>query len=239
MARFGSATLASAAIACVLAATPALTATTTFTDQTLNDADYTLGAFKDPSLTVGAYGQTAIGGNPGPGLQGTTSSSGPNALGVLFTALNNGFVYDPGATGPITSLDVSPNRFSNPIVDGAQSNVGSYSLRLLAAQAGDLYQAAFVFGPFNSVGGTRNSLSRSGIPASNFFRLDSSNYFGSDSVGGLDFTGSAITSGFAMRSAAPVDSNGQPTAAPASNDLRADNFALTIHSTEDIPKPAT
>ena len=237
MARFRAATLALAAVTCALAATPVLAGVTVFSDTTFNNADYALGAFKDASVTVNSYGQILSGGNPGAALQGTVSSTGVNLTGVLFTALNTGFVYDPAANGAVTSLDVSLDRFANPTNGGTGSLVGSYSLRLLAEQDGQLYQATFVFGPFGQPGGTWHGLAQTGVAASDFFTLDASNFATGSATGGLNFGGDAITFGFAMRGSGAVDSAGAPSTFDQTNDLRADNFSLTLHSAS-VPEPA-
>jgi hypothetical protein len=237
MARIRTAILAAVGLAGALAATSAL-AGATFTDTTFNPADYTLGAFKDASVTVNSYGQTATGGNPGAALQGLASSTGVNAQGVLLTALDNTFVYDPTTSGAITSLDASLDRFADFTNGGAVSLVGSYSLRVLADQDGQLYQATFVFGPFGQPGGTWNSLSQTGILASNFSTLDAGNFTGSGVVGGLNFGGDAITFGFAMRASGAVNGDGSPSTFDQTNDLRADNFVLTVNSAA-IPEPAS
>ena len=229
---------ATAAVVSVLMATSALAGTTTFTDTTFNPGDYTLGAFKDPSVTVNAYGQTLTNGNPGAGLQGLSSSSGVNLKGVLLTALNSSFVYDPTASGAITSLDFALDRFSNPTNGGQASLVGSYSLRLLAEQDGQLYQATFVSGPFNQPGGVWQSLARNGILAGDFSTLDATNFTGSGVSGGLNFAGDAITFGFAMRSSGAVDSSGAPSTFDQTSDLRADNFALSVNAV-GVPEPAS
>ncbi len=236
MVRFQTMALAAAF---ALTAGSALASTTSFTDTTFNPGDYTLGAFQDPSVTVNAYGQTLTGGDPGAGLQGLTSSTGVNLKGVLLTALNNGFVYDPGASGAITSLDFSLDRFSNPTNGGQVSLVGSYSLRLLAAQDGQLYQATFVFGPFGQPGGAWNQLTQNGILATDFTTLDATNFTGSGAPGGLNFGGDAITFGFAMRSSGAVDAQGAPSTFDQTSDLRADNFALTVNAAAAVPEPAS
>lgn len=235
MARFWTVTLA-AAIGCALTATSALAAQTTFTDTTFNGGDYTLGSFHDAAVTVNSYGQTATG-NPGTALQGTVSSTGVNLTGVLLTALNNSFVYDPTANGAITSLDFSLDRFTDPTNGGQPSLVGSYSLRLLAEQDGQLYQATYIFGPFNQPGGTWNLLSQNGILASQFSTLDAINFTGAGTFGGLNFGGDAITFGFAMRGSGAFDANGAPSTFDQTNDLRADNFTLTVNAA-GVPEPA-
>ncbi|WP_293902739.1 PEPxxWA-CTERM sorting domain-containing protein [Phenylobacterium sp.] len=240
MMRLRTVSLAAASFAFAVAAMPALAGTTSYSDTTFNVSDYTLGAFKDAAVTVDSYGQTPTGGNPAAALQGTVSSTGTNLQGVLFTALNTTFTYDPTASGAITSLDFALERYANPFVGATQSNVGSYSLRLLAEQAGTLYQATFVFGPFNVPGGDWHALSQTGILASNFFVLDGSNFAGSGAVGGLDYSGGAITFGFAMRGGGLFNVDGSPFTGSATNDLRADNFALTVNSASAaVPEPAT
>ena len=234
MVRFQTMALAAAF---ALTAGSALAGTTTFTDATFNPADYALGAFKDASVTVNAYGQTLTDGNPGAGLQGLTSSTGVNLQGVLLTALNDSFVYDPTVSGAITSLDFALDRFSNPTNGGQGSLVGSYSLRLLAVQDGQLYQATFVSGPFSQPGGVWQALAHTGILAGDFSTLDASNFTGSGVAGGLNFGGDAITFGFAMRSSGAVDSSGAPSTFDQTSDLRADNFALTINAADAVPEP--
>ncbi len=231
MARFRTVLLATAGLAGALAATSAFAGTTTFADTTFNTANYTLGSFKDASVTVDSYGQTATGGDPGAALQGTVSSVGLNAQGVLFTALNNGFVYDSTVSGAITSLDFSLDRFANPTNGGLFVPVGSYSLRLLARQDSQLYQATFVFGPLGAPGGTWHLLTQNGIAASDFSTLDATNFTGSGVVGGLNFSGDAITFGFAMRG------GGTASTLDQTNDLRADNFSLSVN-TASVPEPS-
>ena len=232
MMRLQATTLSLAAVTCVLAASPALAATTVFSDQTFNLANYTLGSFKDAAVTVNSYGQTLVGGNPGAALQGTVSSTGLNAQGVLFTALENVFVYDPSVSGAITSLDFSLDRFADPTNGGQAVGVGSYSLRLLAQQDAQLYQATFISGPFGAPGGTWHSLLQNGIAASDFSTLDATNFTGSGAVGGLNFGGDAITFGFAMRGGGTISTLDQ------TNDLRADNFLLSVNSAT-APEPAS
>ncbi|MBS0360113.1 MAG: PEPxxWA-CTERM sorting domain-containing protein [Proteobacteria bacterium] len=236
MAHFKTAVRVGAMLAGLAAAGGASAAQTTFSDTTFNTGDYTLGAFTDPTVTVNSYGQTTTGGDPGGALQGLVSSTGSNAQGVLLTALNNTFVYDPGASGAITSLDVSLDRFTNPTNGGEVSLVGSYSLRVLAEQDGQLYQATFIFGPFGQPGGTWNLLSQSGVVASDFTQLNSSNFAGAGSVGGLNFGGDAITFGFAMRGSGAVNGDGTLSTFPQTNDLRADNFTLSVNG---VPEPET
>lgn len=234
MVRLRAVTLALTAISCAMAVTPAVAGTTVFSDSTFNNADYTLGAFKDAAVTVNSYGQTLSGGNPGAGIQGTVSSIGLNPKGVLFTALNNGFVYDPTVSGAVTALDFSLDRFANPTNGGTPTTVGSYSLRLLAQQDGTLYQATFVFGPFGALGGTWHGLTQNGISASDFSTLDATNFTGSGVFGGLNFSGHAITFGFAMRG------GGTPSLLDQTNDLRADNFRLAVKSASGgVPEPAS
>ncbi|THD64976.1 PEPxxWA-CTERM sorting domain-containing protein [Phenylobacterium sp.] len=238
MARVKTAILATALLAGAFAATTAVAGQTTFTDTTFNTANYTLGSFSDPSVTINSYGQTLTGGDPGAALQGTVSSVGANAQGVLLTALNNTFVYNPSTSGAITSLNASLDRFTTPTNGGDASLVGSYSLRVLAEQDGQLYQATFVFGPINQPGGIWNDLVENGITASDFSTLDASNFTGAGVTGGLNFAGDAITFGFAMRGSGAVEPDGSLSTFDQTNDLRADNFDLTINS-GTVPEPAS
>lgn len=220
------------AAAALLFATPAAAAT--FTDTTFNTSDYVLTEYAGPGVGT-TLGQTGSG-NPGTALEGTYSASGANAAGVLFTALNSNFVYDPSVSGSITSLSASLDRYLAPSVDGQPTNVGSYSLRVLAEQDGALYQSIFTFGPINSPGGSWHTLSQGGILASDFKLFDPLNFGAPGATTGLDFSGSAITFGFAMRAAGAVDGNGAPVSAPSSGVLRADNFNLSITA---VPEPST
>ncbi|MCW5759735.1 MAG: PEP-CTERM sorting domain-containing protein, partial [Phenylobacterium sp.] len=177
-------------------------------------------------------------GNPGTALQGTYAASGANAAGALFTALNTTFVYDPTVSGAITSLSASLDRYFDPSVDGLPSNVGSYSLRILAEQDGALYQSIFVFGPFNMPGGGWYTLSQAGILASDFKLFDPNDFGAAGTQTGLDYAGSAITFGFAMRASGAVDGNGAPVELASAGDLRADNFSIGIVSA-GVPEPST
>ncbi|MBS0331747.1 MAG: hypothetical protein JSS35_03185, partial [Proteobacteria bacterium] len=223
MGQFKTAMLVGAMLTASLAASEALAAQTNFTDTTFNTADYTLGSFKDPSVTVNSFTQTANG-NPGSALEGMSSSTGLNATGVLLTALNNTFVYDPTASGAITSLDVSLDRWADFTDAGQESAVGSYSLRLLAEQDGTLYQATFVFGPVGIDGGFWVNLSQAGITANQFTVLDSSNFATGGGATGLDYGGDAITFGFAMRASGAVQNGSNlPSTDDQAADMRADN----------------
>ena len=115
--------------------------------------------------------------------------------------------------------------------------MGSYSLRVLADQDGQLYQAIFSFGPFNQPGGVWQSLSQTGILASSFTTLNASNFTGSGATG-LNFSGDSITFGFAMRSSGAVNMDGSLSTFDQTNDLRADNFTLTVNSAA-VPEPAS
>lgn len=224
---------AGAAMAILLAAAPA-SAVTIFSDTTFNSSDYTLTSYAGASVTT-TLGQGSAG-NPGTSLEGSYAAAGGNAAGVLFTALNQNFVYDPTVSGAITSLSASLDRFFSPTVDGLPIAVGSYSLRILAEQNGQIYQSIFTFGPTNQLGGDWYTLATSNIQASDFKLFDPANFGSSGSLTGLDYAGSAITFGFAMRSAGAVDNNGVPVDLPSAGTLRADNFSLTISS---VPEPST
>lgn len=220
------------ATAALLCATPA--AAVTFSDTTFATSDYVLGQYAGGGVTT-TLAQTASG-NPGTALEGTYSASGANPSGALFTALNTTFVYDPSASGEITSLSASLDRYFDPSIDGAPLNVGSYTLRVLALQDGDLYQSIFTFGPFGAPGGDWHTLSQANILASDFKLFDPNNFGAAGTTTGLDFGGSAITFGFAMRASGAVDGNGQPLTLPTAGVLRADNFAIEVAA---VPEPAT
>lgn len=222
-----------ATLSSLLMAAPAL-AGTVFTDGTFNTSDYLVTSYAGPTVAT-SYGQTSSG-NPGTALEGSYSAQGGNTAGVLFTALNTNFVYNPGVSGAIGSLSASLDRFFAPTVNNAPIAVGSYSLRILAQQDGKIYQSISIFGPFNQLGGNWYTLAATGIKASDFKLFDPVNYAAAGSATGLDFSGDAITFGFALRAAGAVDSNGQPIDLPSSGILRADNFELSIAG---VPEPST
>lgn len=220
-----------ATVSSVLMAAPAL-AGTVFTDGTFSTSDYIVTSYSGPAVTT-SYGQTPAG-NPGTALEGSYGAQGGNASGVLFTAINTNFVYNPGVSGAIGSLSASLDRFFEPTVNGAQIAVGSYTLRILAQQDGKIYQSIFTFGPFNQPGGNWYTLAATNIQASDFKLFDPANFSAAGSATGLDFSGDAITFGFAMRAAGAVDANGAPIDLPSSGILRADNFELSIAA---VPGP--
>ncbi|WP_167693033.1 PEPxxWA-CTERM sorting domain-containing protein [Sphingomonas azotifigens] len=224
--------LASGALSAVLMAAPAV-ASTRFSDTTFSSSDYILTSFGGPSVTTSLAQSTS--GNPGTALEGTYAAFNGNGAGVLFTALNQNFVYDPTVRGAITSISASLDRFFSPTVDAIPIAVGSYSLRILAEQNGKIYQAVFTFGPFNQLGGDWHTLATSNIQASDFKLFDPANFSAPGSLTGLDYAGSAITFGFAMRAAGAVDSNGAPVNLPSAGTLRADNFNVSIAS---VPEPS-
>lgn len=224
--------LACGALPAVLMAAPAF-ATTSFSDTTFSSSDYILTSFAGPSVTT-SLAQSASG-NPGTALEGTYRASSGNGAGVLFTALNQNFVYDPTMSGAITSISASLDRYFSPTVDGLPIAVGSYSLRILAEQNGQIYQTVFTFGPLNQLGGDWYTLATSNIQASDFKLFDPANFGAPGSLTGLDYAGSAITFGFAMRAAGAVDNNGAPVDLPSAGTLRADNFSISIAS---VPEPS-
>jgi hypothetical protein len=237
MAQFKTAMLVGAMLAGSLTAGGALAAQTNFTDGTFDTSNYTLGSFSDPSVTVGSFGQSANG-NPGTALEGMTSSTGVNAQGVLLTALNNTFVYNPTTSGAINTIDVSLNRWADFTDAGQESAVGSYTLRLLAEQDSTLYQATFSFGPTGIDGGFWVGLSQTGITASQFTVLDASNFATGGTATGLNFDGDAITFGFAMRaSGAVLSGSGAPSPDDQTTDMRADNFGVSVNSSPLSPTP--
>jgi hypothetical protein len=217
--------------ATLLAAAPAAAAT--FNDGAFNASDYVLASYASAGVGT-SLGQTASG-NPDTALEGDYAAPGANPAGVLFTALNSTFVYDPSVSGAITSLSASLDRYFSPLVDGQPSTVGSYSLRILAEQDGALYQSIFIFGPFNAPGGSWQTLGRAGILASDFKLFDPLNFGAPGVTTGLDYSGDAITFGFAMRASGAVDGNGQPVSTPSSGVLRADNFRIDISA---APEPS-
>lgn len=218
-----------------LALSPPASATT-FSDQVFAPAFYTLNTYAMPGV-VTTLGQSAFG-NPGSALRGTFAAPGANPNGELFTAINTGFIYDPGVSGAITTLSASLDRYYDLNILGQPGNVLAYTLRLLAVQDGKTYQAIFST-PSSGPGGYWLNLSRSGILASDFRLFDPADYGGSGGTTGLDFAGGAITFGFAMRATGLSDRNGDPINDASTGDLRADNFVLRINDVAAVPEPAT
>ncbi len=196
---------------------------TTFTDDTFNYSDYSSSPFtqdyKSGTGTTLTSGQTASGGNPGAAYE-SVAHIGLNG-GVLATAVNSNFVYNPGTTGAIGTINASLDRSA-----GGEVTIGSYTLRILSVQDSKLYEAIFSF----SGGDTSvwHTLNETGITANDFGLFSQSDLASADFTSHPDFSGGPITFGFAMYRAG--------TDFAYDTTLRADNFSLEISA---VPEPAT
>ena len=123
--------------------------------------------------------------------------------------------------GAIGTINASLDRYA-----GGSVLIGSYSLRILAVQDGNLYEAiSSISGGDTSVWHT---LSTTGITANDFGLFSQSNLAGADFTSHPDFSGDPIMFGFAMYRAG--------TTFEYDTTLRADNFSLEISA---VPEPAT
>jgi hypothetical protein len=217
-----------AMLACGMAISATLSAAgsahaTTFTDSTFNYSDYSSNPFtQDYTSGTGTTltsGQTANGGNPGAAYE-SVAHIGVNGS-VLATAVNSSFVYNPGTTGAIGTINALLDRYA-----GGSIAIGSYTLRILVVQDNKLYEAISSFPGDN--GNVWHTLSTTGITANDFGLFSQSDLAGADFTSHPDFSGDPITLGFAMYRAG--------TTFEYDTTLRADNFSLEISA---VPEPAT
>jgi hypothetical protein len=196
----------------------------TFTDTTFNYSDYSSSPFTQ-NYTSGS-GTTLTSGQTANGNPGTAYESVAHIVvggGILATAVNSNFVYDPGTMGAIGTINASLDRYATA---GQSSGVANYSLRILAAQGGNLYEDIASF-PGDG-GSVWNTLSQTGITANDFGLFSSSDLAGADFTSHPNFSGGPITFGFAMYRGG--------TTIPYDTTVRADNFSLEISA---VPEPAT
>jgi hypothetical protein len=94
---------------------------TTFTDSTFNYSDYSSNPFtQDYTSGTGTTltsGQTANGGNPGAAYE-SVAHIGVNGS-VLATAVNSSFVYNPGTTGAIGTINALLDRYAGGSIASA------------------------------------------------------------------------------------------------------------------------
>jgi hypothetical protein len=206
---------------------------TSFSDTAFNLADYSSTFYSGTTTPSSNVVQTSNG-NPGTAYE-ANFQYGPaaNGIDVLATALNNTFVYDPTVSGAISTLDVSLDRYAFPTRDGVNTGVGSYTLRVLILQGGNLYESSqALFGA--DAGGIWHTLSTTGLTASSFGLFDASNLNSIDFTTNPNFSSGPITFGFAMRNGG----DGTPILQSATGILRGDNFSININSAA-VPEPAT
>jgi hypothetical protein len=128
-----------ALVACALAIPAA--AGPTFFDGTFNLADY--GSLQqylsDPGMS-GSVQQAAGFGNPAPSVEFIMNFPGSNQTDVGYQGLiHNGWSYDPGVQGALTSIDFSEDKYIH--TNGNISLTGS-NIRILMLQSGNYYIAA-------------------------------------------------------------------------------------------------
>jgi hypothetical protein len=206
---------------------------TSFLDTTFNLANYSSTVYSGTTTPTSNVVQTGSG-NPGTAYE-VNFQYGPavNGIDVLATALNNTFTYNPTVSGAISTLDVSLDRYAFPVRDGVSTGIGSYTLRVLVLQGGNLYESSqALFG--SDAGGIWHTLSTTGLTASNFGLFNASNLNSIDFTNNPNFASGPITFGFAMRNGG----DNTPIVQSASGILRADNFSININAAA-VPEPAT
>jgi hypothetical protein len=176
-----------------LASTPAL-ADIIFADSTFNLANYTETAQFTFEASIAAS-QCASCGNPGTALQfvatfgDTTSANGAADQGFI----NNTFSYNPKNQGALGSLTASVDKNLGINVTTPANNPFGNTFRPLIEQDGNIYLAA-IPGPTLLGGFTGfNSLSQSGLVATDFQKYDFST--GTFLTGAPDFSGDLMLFG--------------------------------------------
>lgn len=125
---------------CLLAATPAF-AGTVFTDSTFNLGDYgpLLQYLGNPGMS-GSVNQALNFGNPAPSVEFILNWPGSPNTDVGYQGLiHNGWSYDPGTQGALTSINFSEDKYIH--TDGNWTLTGS-NIRMLMLQGGNYYIAA-------------------------------------------------------------------------------------------------
>jgi PEP-CTERM motif len=197
--------------------------TVTFTDTTFIFSDYNSNTYASGAGSILTSSQTTSG-HPDTAYQSEGHVAEGTGSGVLATAVNSNFVYDPSKQGAISTINASLDRYATAPT-GVM--VGSYSLRILALQGSKLYEDIDTFsGDFGSVWKT---LSQTGITAIDFGLFSQTDLAGTDSTMHPDFSGGPITFGFAMF-------RGGSDGFDYDTIVRADNFSLEINA---VPEPST
>jgi hypothetical protein len=166
---------------------------TIFTDSTFNLGDYSVaGPLKTDSGSAVTFDQCSACGNPGDGLQIVMTL--PDSLDLISLGfVNNNFSYNPQTEGAITSIDASVDK---DFIVNMDETGGANTFRPLIEQDGLFYLAA-IPGPLVSGMTTGyNTISESGLTASNFLEFDfSTGLFGTTSP---DFSGDTMFFGLAQ-----------------------------------------
>ena len=196
------------------------TASTVFTDNTFDLADYTIDTFQSGGATVDIT-QTLTSGNPGSALQVTYSI--PTHSSTFFTSeyiLNTSFLYDPGTQGAIQSIDYNGDTY-------VESSTGTLTGRvdpLILFQGGNYYlhQA-----PLATVNGAWLTASANGLQATDFSLVTNLLTFATNTSSHPDFTSGVIQFGAATGTVT--------TGTVAVNwDIRRDNLSYTVNA---VPVP--
>ena len=111
----------------------------TFFDGTFNLSDYgsLLTYVTDPGMTSAV--QQANFGNPGTSMQFTVTFPGAGEFEVYQGMMHNGWGYDPGTQGALSSIDFSEDKYIHQ--NGTITLTGS-NIRVLMLQGGNYYIAA-------------------------------------------------------------------------------------------------
>lgn len=150
------------AFASSLAATGAVTsahasaASFAFADSDFNLSDYTFIQYAQPGYDT-AFNQNGevVGGNFNLYFSYGYGRSGANPAGNRMQAFHNGFVYNPGLQGAISSIDASLDQRALAFHNNTAANLSSLAkvFRVMAMQGGSVYEALVVGG----TGITQNS----------------------------------------------------------------------------------
>lgn len=180
-----------------LTITPALYgASVVFTDLTFNLANYSESpVFGSSGSDSATFSQCSTCGNPGQALQ--IAITLPTAFDLVAVGFaNNAFSYNPSTQGAILTIDASvdKNIISNIPVDTSTSLGNTF--RPLIEQDGTFYLAAIAGPTFD--GGTTgfNTLSQSGLQASDFLSYDFTT--GTFGTANPNFAGDPILLGLAQ-----------------------------------------
>jgi hypothetical protein len=127
-------------LTCLLAASPAF-ASTTFSDSTFNLSDYgPLQQYLGNPDMSGSVSQALGFGNPAPSVEFVLNwPGGPNTDAGYQGLIHNGWTYDPGTQGALSSINFSEDKYIH--TDGDWTLTGS-NIRMLMLQGGNYYIAA-------------------------------------------------------------------------------------------------
>ena len=222
---------------------PAGAATVQFSDADFNLPDYAITNYAQPGYdTVINQNGEILGTDFNLYFNYSYGRTGANPAGNRLQAFNSSFVYNPQASGAITSLDATLDQRNFLAHDGTAVSLATApsSLRVLALQDGNIYRST-TFGPAIGAQGVWYATSASGLLASNFGLFDPANPNAALGGTGLDFGGSAITFGFELAPFGIVRSDGSPITGRSSAAWQADNFHLTVNAADlapGVPEPS-